>query len=476
MTDMKRFTFFLIALCGIQIFPQITITKDFTFGNNSIFEASFDPNQTILSSNTIILPDHSILQIVSVVNNDYLFKLLPNGTLDTSFGDNGRLALGVNNFVNAVVQGDKIIVYFGPKSLDHSNYLDSKIVRLHSNGTLDITFGNNGVLNEITESTHPQALSVLVLQDLSLVVTNSAETHPKKFTMNGELDTSFGNNGEINYSYHFPIGQFSNGKIATCNVNSLSSSLFSFFDLNSLSLNTVLDLNNYSCHQNNGFPIQNKTNNSTRITSDGMVYSVFEYQNYPLPDFSRLIVMKDGQLDSSFNGAGFVTSQDDEQFLDAGSANNLFLTLNQKENQQTLSAYSASGLSLKINNQNEFALSSGNEIEMKDNYILVNSIVPDANQNLVKMKIEKFIMVDERLSTINNSLKNIKVENPIKDFLIVSNAENADRFEIYDMQGRMLLASKTPENMNTANLTKGLYLLKIYFKNGEHFSQKIIKN
>ena len=476
MTDMKKFTFFLIALCGIQIASQITITKDFTFGNNGIFEATIDANQTILHSNTIVLPDNSILQIVSVANNDYLLKLRPNGTLDTGFGNNGRLALGVNNFVNAVLQGDKIIVYFGPKSLDYSNYLDSKIVRLHSNGTLDETFGNNGVLNEVTESTHPQALSVLVLQNLSLVITNSAETYPKKFTMNGELDTSFGNNGEINYSYHFPIGQFSNGKIATCNVNSLSSSLFSFFDLNSFTSNTVLDLNNYSCHQNNGFPIQNKTNNSTRITSDGMVYSVFEYQNYPLPDFSRLIVMKSGQLDSSFNGAGFITSGDDEQFIDAGSANSLFLTLNQKVNQQALAAYSASGLSLKINNQSEFALSSGNEIEMKDNYILVNSIIPDANQNLVKMKIEKFIMVDERLSTINNSLKNIKVENPVKDFLRISNADNADHFEIYDTQGRIVLAAKTAENIKIANLTKGLYILKIYFKNGEHFSQKIIKN
>lgn len=378
---MKKLSFFLLALCGIQHFSQITVTKDNAFGNNGNFITTFNTSQNILQSNTIILADHSILQIVNVTDNDYILKLKPNGTLDADFANNGKLELGINNFMNAVLQNDKIIVYFGPKSLDHSNYTDSKIVRYNSNGTLDTTFGTNGVLNEVTESTDPQALSVLVLADYSLLVTNSVETHPKKFTINGQLDSTAGNNGIIPYNYHFPIGQFSDGKIATCNVNSLSSSIFSFFDLDSLPSNTVVDLNNYSCHQYNGFTVQNKSNISTRTTADGLVYSIFKYDNHPLPNFSRLIVLKSEQLDSQFNGSGFVTSEEEEKFLDAGFSNKIFFVLNEKGNQKALNAYSNSGVSLNLNNARDFSLFSGHEIELKDHYILVKSIITDENQN-----------------------------------------------------------------------------------------------
>lgn len=69
-----------------------------------------------------------------------------------------------------------------------------------------------------------------------------------------------------------------------------------------------------------------------------MVYWVLEYQNYPLPDFSLLIVLKSEKSDQNFNSAGFVTFEDDEQFLDVGFANKIFFVLNQKLNQKALNA------------------------------------------------------------------------------------------------------------------------------------------
>ncbi|MDQ0476520.1 T9SS type A sorting domain-containing protein [Chryseobacterium sp. MDT2-18] len=473
---MKKFTFFLITLCGIQIFSQITITKDSSFGNNGVFTANFHSNQTVLNSNVLVLPNNAMLYIINTANRNYILKLHPNGTLDSDFADNGRLEFGENNFLNAVLQGNKIIVYLGPKPLDYNTYGDSKILRYHLNGTLDSTFGNNGVINEVTESTNPQSLSVLVLEDQSLVVTNSNSIYPKKFTVDGRLDTGFGSNGEIIYNYYFPLGQSSTGKIATCDVSSLSSSVYSFYNLNALTANTVLNLNEKECHQYNGFPLQNKTNTSTRMTSSGMVHSVFQYQNYPLPDFSRLVVIRNEQLDPDFNAKGFVTSENYEQFLDSGFADNVFFILNQKGNEKALKAYSQSGTSLKINSQRDFNLLSGHEIEIKDNYILVNSILPDDYQNLVRVKIEKFLISKEQLSTSNNTLKKIEVENPIKDFLNITNAENAESFEIYNVEGRKILASRNFKNINTANLPKGNYILKMSMKNGEIFSKKLIKN
>jgi len=434
------------------------------------------PNQTILHSKMLILTDHSILYTVQTNEMDFILKLKPNGSLDPAFANNGVLNLGVNNFLNVVLQGDKFIVYFGPKPTESNMYDDSKIVRYYGNGSVDTSFGNNGFLNEVTESTNPQALSVLVLADQSLIVTNSSDSYPKKFTIDGKLDSSFGNNGEIIYNYHFPIGQFSNGKIATCNINSLSSSIYSFYDLEDVADHTILNLDNLSCHQHNGINLQNKTNISTKNTHDGMVYSLFEYKNFPLPDFSRLVVIKAEQLDSHFNGHGFVTSEDYERYLDAGFANNIFLVLNQKYNQIKLNAFSATGSILTVNEVRNFDLLSGQEIEMKDNYILINSILPDDDQNLVRLKIEKYLIFNEKLSTETSLLKKIEVENPLKDYLNITNVENAERFEIYNIEGRLILASKNYKTINISNLLRGNYILKIKMKNGREISKKLIKN
>lgn len=463
---MKKILFFLLILNGFQVFSQITLLKDIGFGNNGAFTMNFNPGQSILQSNTIVLKDHSILQIISVTDNDYILKLKPTGKLDENFAAQGILDLGSTNCLNAVLQADKIIVYFGPKSSDYSSYEDSKIVRYNSDGTLDTTFGNEGILNEVTETTNPQALSVLVLKDLSLIISNSSENHPKKYTKDGQLDQTFGNNGEISYDYHYPLGTDSTGRIATCDLGSLSSSIYSFFDIEDISAHQVLNLNEKPCHSYNGVLLQNKTNLSTRMNDDGVVYSIFEYKNYPILDFCRLVVLKNNDLYSNFNGSGFVTSEFEQQFLDSGFSDETFLVLSQKENRKALVAFSAKGNSLKINNQNEFELLSGEEIEMKDQYLYINSILPKVEQNLAQVKIEKFSVQKEKLSTISLSPKKITVENPIKENLNIKNAENAQNFELYSLDGNKVFSSKNFKTMDTSNLPKGNYILKIEMKDG----------
>ena len=212
------------------------------------------------------------------------------------------------------------------------------------------------------------------------------------------------------------------------------------------------------------------------MTHSGLVYSVFEYNNYPLPDFSRLIVMKDEHIDSNFNENGFVTSADYEQFLDVGFSEQQFFVLNQKDQQKSLIAYSSTGTSLKINGNRDFALQSGQEIEVKPTYILVNSIVQDENNLLNRVKIEKFLFQNNNLSTSNNQLKNVEIQNPVKDILNIKNGELAENFEIYSTDGRKILQSKNIKNINITNLPKGIYILKIRLKTGEIVSKKLMKN
>ncbi|MEC5156238.1 T9SS type A sorting domain-containing protein [Chryseobacterium sp. MP_3.2] len=472
---MKKISLLLMALWVFQSYAQVSINLDQTFGNSGHFSYQIPPNQIITQSKMILLSGNSLLQIIQTTETDYILKVKPNGTLDENFGTNGLLDLGVNNYVNALMQGKKLIVYFGPKSSGLNSYEDSKIVRYTENGIIDTSFGNNGVLEEITESINPQALSVLVLADQSLVVTNSTEVNPKKYTKNGVLDVSHGNNGQINYNYHYPIGQFQNGKIATCNINSLASSIFSFYHLNFPGANSVLDLNAKVCHQYNGVPLQNKSNISTKITKDGMVYSLFEYKNYSLPDFSRLIVLKSEDLDSNFNMQGFVTSDDNEQFLDAGYANNVFFILNQKSTQIAMNAYSSAGSPLIINNNRDYKLTGGKQIEVAGDFIYISSISAGSAQNLSQINIEKFIMLNEKLAVSNDLYEKPSVENPVKDILNFANTINAESFQIYSVEGKIVLTSKSFVGNNMSQLPKGNYLLTIRMKNGENLSKKIIK-
>jgi len=67
---MKKFTFFLITLCSIQIFSQITMTKDPSFGNEGGFITSFNTNQNVLNSHLIVLKDQSILYLINTTDND----------------------------------------------------------------------------------------------------------------------------------------------------------------------------------------------------------------------------------------------------------------------------------------------------------------------------------------------------------------------------------------------------------------------
>ena len=464
-----------MALWGFQSYAQVSISPDQTFGTAGHFTYQNSENQYITQSNMILLPGNYLLQIIQTTQTDYILKVKPNGTLDESFGANGRLDLGLNNFVNAVMQGNKLIVYFGPKGSGQNSYEDSKIVRYTENGMIDTAFGNNGVVEEVTESINPQALSVLVLEDQSLVVSNSTEVNPKKYTKNGVLDVSHGNNGQINYNYHYPLGQFLNGKIATCNINSLSSSIFSFYHLNFPGANSVLDLNTKICHQYNGIPLQNKSNISTKIKKEGVVYSLFEYKNYPLPDFSRLIVLKSEDIDSNFNAHGFVTSEDNEQFLDAGYGNNVFFVLNQKSTQIAMNAYSSAGSPLIINNKRDYKLTGGKQIEVADDFIYISSVVEDTAQNLSQIKIEKYIMLNEKLAVSDDLYEKPSVENPVKDILNFSNTKNAESFQVYSLEGKLVLASKSFGGNNISNLPKGNYLLTIKMKNGEILSKKINK-
>ena len=75
---------------------------------------------------------------------------------------------------------------------------------------------------------------------------------------------------------------------------------------------------------------------------------------------------------------------------------------------------------------------------------------------------------------VNNEVKIFP--NPFKDEFSVSNS-NADAYEMYDLSGKLVLKGHIQnKRVNATSIQKGVYLLKIIFKDGSSISKKMMKN
>jgi len=86
---------------------------------------------------------------------------------------------------------------------------------------------------------------------------------------------------------------------------------------------------------------------------------------------------------------------------------------------------------------------------------------------------------------LNNQIKTEEDEktiiypNPVKDFLNINSKEVISNIEVLDIEGRLLITEENINNLNyTTNLntlTKGIYILKIKYKNKNTSSYKLLK-
>ncbi len=121
------------------------------------------------------------------------------GDLDTNFGTNGITTQdidGMQNFggISALQSDGKIVILSTAGDVGSRNYA---VVRLNTDGSLDTNFGTNGI--SITDVTggddFPQAL--LALADDKILLIGGSDLSFVRFNADGSLDDSFGTNGVI---------------------------------------------------------------------------------------------------------------------------------------------------------------------------------------------------------------------------------------------------------------------------------------
>ncbi|MCB0466305.1 MAG: T9SS type A sorting domain-containing protein [Aequorivita sp.] len=159
----------------------------------------------------LLLNDDSLLAGGIVYENNKrkvgLKKYLANGTLDTSFGNNGIVITDAGDDSSAVIK-----MAFGPENsvivfaTSESNGVYSKILlRYTSDGLLDTSFGNNGLVSIVTEPDFI-ANNMAVYNDGKVAITSNFYDYQLeqmsnrilRYLPNGNLDTTFGSNGSLN--------------------------------------------------------------------------------------------------------------------------------------------------------------------------------------------------------------------------------------------------------------------------------------
>ncbi|MEO1258703.1 MAG: T9SS type A sorting domain-containing protein [Bacteroidota bacterium] len=185
-------------------------TLDNSFGNGGIVISDFAGRNEV-SREIFYLPDGKILVVgdawvMGEVSMIFLARYLSDGTLDTTFGNSGYVITELADhrlFVaSAAMQADGKLLVTG-RSIDKINLTDDFLLaRYLPDGTLDASFGNNGIV--FTPIQHiAQGRSVLPLPDEKIILVgylsdfDTADIVLMRYLPDGTIDADFGTDGKV---------------------------------------------------------------------------------------------------------------------------------------------------------------------------------------------------------------------------------------------------------------------------------------
>jgi uncharacterized delta-60 repeat protein len=186
-------------------------TLDTSFGTNGLVATNFSSGLTDKANALALQGDGKFLLAGSAeqpVNFSTIFALArynPDGTLDTTFGTGGVVTTdfgGSNDSANAIlVQPDGKIVTAGQTV--HSSNSDFALARYNAGGSLDATFGVNGLVRTDFGRDDDEAHRIVLQVDKKLVVAGKSGILAAlaRYNPDGTLDASFGANGLLTNSF-----------------------------------------------------------------------------------------------------------------------------------------------------------------------------------------------------------------------------------------------------------------------------------
>jgi len=217
---MRKFVFQLsICLTIFLTFQTIAHAAgvlDRSFGTNGTVTTVVSPFAQ--AKKVKIQPDGKIIvlgTIGSVPLDTVLIRYNKDGSLDTGFGENGIV---VRSFSTAedvndlALQSDGKIIVAGTFYSSATQSNDFLVARFNQNGTLDTSFGTNGIAT-VNQSSVDIFYSVAIQADNKIVAVgatsqNNYDFAAIRFNANGSLDSTFSNGG----LFFYDLGPFTSGQ------------------------------------------------------------------------------------------------------------------------------------------------------------------------------------------------------------------------------------------------------------------------
>ncbi len=193
-------------------------SQDTSFGDGGKVRFEFDgSSSSAFLSAMEILPGGKIIAAGSVVtsttaNIDFgIVRFNPDGSVDSSFGDNGTVItdfFGGEDSISTgamAIQNDGKIVVAGAAT-NSSGLYDFAITRYMPDGNLDTSFGDGGKVIMSFQTAGAIARTVSILDDGKIIIAgitsdfSQTQVAMAKLNDDGSLDTSFGVNGKATIS------------------------------------------------------------------------------------------------------------------------------------------------------------------------------------------------------------------------------------------------------------------------------------
>jgi uncharacterized delta-60 repeat protein len=500
------FLFFIPILSNSQNYVLSS-----TFGTNGITHIanSTDPVKSIFSAdNKIVTVGYVLLDDPNpdLITHTVLIRLNQNGLADTTFGNNGIVQTDVD-FIDTpfdiVHQSNGKILVGGSYTIQSPSTgvfpISPYVARYNSNGTLDTTFGTNGIFKilNFNSITSTNVYSVIPLNDGKIMVSvfgngNGFYGALIKLNENGTIDTTFSTNGILkfdNTGYKFHVINnllTDDNKLLLCGADRTVSNNFK-----SAVIKLNLDGTYDSTFGDNGklildiFPTTSGSSfeyfKDLKKCPDGnIIAGGWLSNNNSMIKFNQL-----GQLISNFGANGILQNfynyenlvvQNDNKIIVSGSfienGNRMFKVTRFNLNGSPDSNFNTTGsLLLDITPENDVLKST-----LMDNQ---NALIMSGFSKLNnKYLITHVKVVTENLG-IDNFNYNLSIyPNPIIDRINFSENVDLKLVQIFDINGKLISEFKNPGNINFLNISleKGFYICKTFNKNGDQKNFKLIKS
>ncbi len=212
----------MVLIMSGQIAQAVDGDLDPTFGTDGKVLTDFDQTTDIANAVAIQADGKIVVVGTTYRDNDFstedfaVARYNPDGTLDKTFGVGGKVQTDFPNLAavasSVVVQPDGKIVVAGGAFPLFTFLGDFKVVRYNSNGSLDTSFGDGGVVT----TTFPEGSYAfdVALQDDSKIIAagtvfvdfNPGESSNTDFALarynpDGTPDTTFGNGGQVSTDF-----------------------------------------------------------------------------------------------------------------------------------------------------------------------------------------------------------------------------------------------------------------------------------